>query len=295
MNFKEYRQKNGYSEKSIRVQDCHVNCFKNWGIRQNINPGDINYGQVLQFIDSERERGIENQSVIREINSIRIYFDYLLESGITAQNIIKRIRLRQSGKKVLPEILSPAQLEKIYQDFSSLPLWNHGTAIAKLLHQRNTLILGLMIYQGLDSGEIARLETGHINLSEGKIYIPSGRNSNSRTLKLQANQILPFKTYMEETRPTLLEKRDLQTSFLFPSKKSSDMVCKIVEAVKKIHPGLKDSRQIRASVIMNWLKTNNIRQVQYMIGHKSIRSTESYRGQDLTDLTKQLELFHPLR
>ena len=152
-----------------------------------------------------------------------------------------------------------------------------------------------MIYQGLDSGEIARLETGHFNLSEGKIYIPSGRNSNSRTLKLQAPQILPIKTYLEETRPELLEKRQQQTPYLFLSKKYSDMICKIVEVVKKIHPGLKDSRQLRASVIMNWLKINNIRHVQYMAGHKSIRSTESYRGQDLTNLTKQLELFHPLR
>jgi integrase/recombinase XerD len=295
MNFKEYRQKNGYSEKTIRVQDSHVNSFKTWCIKENINPGDINYVLALQFIDSERERGIERQSIIREINSIRIYFDYLQESGITSQNIIKRIRLRQSGKKVLPEILSPVQLEKIYQDFSSLPVWNHGTKTAKLLHQRNTVILGLLIYQGLDSGEIARLETGHVNLSEGKIYIPSGRNSNSRTLKLQANQIFPIKTYFEETRQDLLEKRKLQSPYLFPSKKPSDMICKIVEDVKKIYPQLKDSRQLRASVIMNWLKTNNIRQVQYMAGHKSIRSTESYRGQDLTDLTKQLELFHPLR
>ena len=295
MNFKEYRQKNGYSEKSIKVQDSHVNWFKNWCIRQNINPGDIIYNQVLQFIDSERERGIERQSIIREINSIRIYFDYLLESGITAQNIIKRFRIRQSGKKVLPEILSPAQLEKIYQGFISLPAWNHGTAVAKLLHQRNTVILGLMIYQGLDSGEIAKLETGQVNLGEGKIYIPSGRKSNSRTLRLQASQILPLKTYLEETRPELLEKRNQQTPYLFISKKYSDMICKIVEVVKKIHPGLKDSRQLGASVIMNWLKTNNIRQVQYMAGHKSIRSTESYRGQDLTDLTKQLELFHPLK
>jgi integrase/recombinase XerD len=152
-----------------------------------------------------------------------------------------------------------------------------------------------LIYQGLDSGEIARLETNNINFSEGRIYIPSGRKSNSRTLKLQAAQILPLKTYLEETRQELFEKRNLQSPYLFSSKKSSDMICKIVEAVKKIYPGLKDSRHIRASVIMNWLKTNNIRQVQYMSGHKSIRSTESYRGQDLTDLTKQLELFHPLK
>lgn len=82
---------------------------------------------------------------------------------------------------------------------------------------------------------------------------------------------------------------------MFTSKKSSDLVCKIVEAVKKIHPEIKDSRQLRTSVLMNWLKTNNIRQVQYMAGHKSIRSTESYQREDLTDLTKQLELFHPLK
>jgi integrase/recombinase XerD len=295
MSFKEYRQISGYSEKSIRVQDSHVNSFKSWCVRENIDPGEITYNQALKFIDSERERGIERQSIIREVNSIRIYFDYLLGSGIITQNVIKRIRIRQSGRKVIPDILSPAQLEKIYQDFYSLPEWNHGTAAAKILHQRNVVILGLMIYQGLDSGGIARLETGHVNLSEGKIYIPSGRKSSSRTLKLQANQILPLKTYLEETRPALLEKRELQSTYLFPSKKSSDLICKILEVVKRIHPEIKDSRQLRASVLMNWLKTNNIRQVQYMAGHKSIRSTESYRGQDLTDLTKQLELFHPLR
>jgi integrase/recombinase XerD len=295
MSFKEYRQRSGYSEKSIRVQDSHLSSFKSWCLRRNINPGDITYNQALKFIDSEKERGISRQSIIREINSIRIYFDYLQESGITHQNIIKRIRIRQNGKKVLPETLSTLQLEKIYQDFCNLPEWNHGTKAAKILHQRSTVILGLLIYQGLDSGEIARLETGHVNLNEGKIYIPSGRKSNSRTIRLQASQILPLKTYLEETRPALLEKRELQSTYLFPSKKSSDLVCKIVETVRKIHPEIKNSRQLRASVLMNWLKTNNIRQVQYMAGHKSIRSTESYRREDLTDLTKQLELFHPLR
>lgn len=295
MSFKEYRQKNGYADRSILVQNSHVNCFKSWCIRENINLSDITYNQALKFIDSERDRGISRQSIIREINSIRIYFDYLLESGTIKQNVIRRIRIRQSGKKVLPEILSPVQLEKIYQDFCTLPEWNHGTAVAKLLHQRNIVILGLMIYQGLDSGEISRLETSNLNLSEGKIYIPSGRKNTSRLLRLQAAQILPLKTYLEETRRKLLEKRNLQSTYLLPSKKSSDLVCKIVEAVKKIHPEIKDSRQLSSSVLMNWLKTNNIRQVQYMAGHKSIRSTEAYRREDLTDLTKQLELFHPLR
>lgn len=285
-SFDEYRNKNGYSAKSIRVQNSHVNRLKSWCINQNINLEEINYNQALQFIDSERQRGILNQSIIREINSIRIYFDYLLESGTVKQNIIKRIRIRQNGKKVIPETVTSQQLENIYHDFMNIPEWEHKTQTAKELHKRNVVLLGLLVYQGLTSGETAKLETNHINLAEGKIYIPSTRKSNARTLKLQANQILPIKTYIEEFRPS---------PYLFPTKKQSDMICKIVEQAKKNHPGIIDSRQIRTSVIMNWLKTNNIRQVQYMAGHKSIRSTEQYRTHDLTDLTKQLELFHPLR
>jgi site-specific recombinase XerD len=285
-SFEEYRNKNGYSAKSIRVQNSNVNRFKNWCINQNINLEEIDYNQALQFIDRERQRGILNQSIIREINSIRIYFDYLLEIGTIKQNVIKRIKIRQSVKKVIPETLSPQQLENIYLNFMNIPEWEHKTQTAKELHKRNVVILGLLVYQGLTSGETAKLETNHINLAEGKIYVPSTRKSSARTLKLQANQILPIKNYIEEFKPNL---------YLFPTKKQSDMICKIVEQAKKNHPEIIDSRQIRTSVIMTWLKTNNIRQVQYMAGHKSIRSTEQYRIHDLTDLTKQLELFHPLR
>lgn len=303
MNFKEYRQKNGYAEKTIKVQNSHLNRFNEWSIKQSISPENITYNEVLNFIDSQRNRNISKASVNRILNSVKIYFDYLVETKAIKQNIVRQIKLRNEGKRVLPELLSVEQLDKIYQDYCNIPQWQHKTEIAKLLHQRNIVILGLLIYQGLGSGEVIKLEITHINLSEGKIYIPSGRKKNTRTLKLQANQILPFKTYIEEIKPKLLEKRQIQSSYLFPSKKSSDMICKIVEQVKKIYPEtcgeqgrtIKDSRQLKASVIMNWLKQYNIRQVQYMAGHKSIRSTEQYRNQDLTDLSKQLDLFHPLK
>lgn len=295
MNFEEHRRKNGYSEKTIKTQNHHVKSFLNWCIVQSITPENISYSETLKFIDYERNRNISSASIIRALNSVKMYFDYLIVNKTIQHNIIRQIKLRNEGKKALPERLNAQQLETIYQSFSNVPEWSYKTATAKQLHQRNTVILGLLIYQGLDSGEVAKLEANHINLAEGKIYVPSALNSNARTLRLQAVQILPFKTYIEETRPQLLEKRNQQTPYLFPSKKYSDMICKITEQVKKTSPELKDSRQIRASVIMNWLKTNNIRQVQYMAGHKSIRSTEMYRNQDLTDLTKQLELFHPLK
>jgi len=296
MSFKRYRQAGGYSETSIRVQDSHVNQFLSWCMNEGIDPEQITYNQVLRFIDHERKRGIEHQSVTRMVNSIRIYFDYLVDTGAAAQNVIRQIRINQVGRRALPQILSQEQLNKIYHDFTNLPKWHHQSDRAKLIHQRNTVVLGLMIYQGLDSGQVARLELRHLNLEEGKIYIPSGRKSNARLLHLETMQVLPMKTYLDKIRLQLMGMQGQDpTDYLFPVKKSSEMVSRIISQVKRIDPEVSGSRQIRSSVIMGWLRQYNIRQVQYMAGHKSIRSTESYRLQDLTDLTRQLELFHPLR
>jgi len=295
-DFDTWRRIAGYSEKSIKGQNYHINHFQSWCNVQNINPESITYNQALQYIDSERERGIINQSIINIVGSIRIYFDYLVATGNIKQNIFKRIKIRKSGKKVLPETLSPQQLENVYQNFLTLPQWEHKTKTAKELHKRNVVVLGLLVYQGITSGETAKLETSHINLIEGKIYIPATRKGNARTLKLQANQILPLKSYIEELQVTSYKLQEFTPNpYLFPVKKHTDMISSILKQVKKQNPNIKDSRQLRASVIMNWLKGNNIRQVQYMAGHRSIVSTEEYRNQDLTDLAVQLELFHPLR
>jgi IS1 family transposase len=50
---------------------------------------------------------------------------------------------------------------------------------------------------------------------------------------------------------------------------------------------------IRVSVILNWLRQHNKRQVQYMAGHKYIHSTEMYEVQELESLTDALTKYHP--
>lgn len=294
-SFTIYRYKSGYSEKSIRVQDSHVKGFKRWCIREGIREQEITYGQVLEFISAERKRGLSNQSIIREINSVRIYFDFLIESTGIAHNVIRRIKIRQSGMMLLPEVITPEALDKIYQDYLNYPSWKHHSKGTALLHQRNTVILGLLIYQGITTGELAKMEPRNVNLEKGTVYVPSTRKSTPRILVLHANQMIPLKTYLERTRRNLPKAPDLATAYLLiPVKKHSTLVSSIIHQVKRQHPEIESSRHIRSSVIMNWFLSNNLRQVQYMAGHKSIRSTEAYRRQDISNLTRQLELFHPL-
>ena len=44
--------------------------------------------------------------------------------------------------------------------------------------------------------------------------------------------------------------------------------------LKRIYPEIKNAGQIRQSVITHWLKTHNLREVQYMAGHRWVSSTD---------------------
>ncbi|MEX2595998.1 MAG: hypothetical protein WEC59_03635 [Salibacteraceae bacterium] len=47
-------------------------------------------------------------------------------------------------------------------------------------------------------------------------------------------------------------------------------------------------------MIVHRLKNYNLRQAQYMAGHKYISSTKAYLVNDLDDLQKDIEQFHPI-
>lgn len=295
MNFRDYQQQQKYSPRSIEKHEHHLEGFKNWCIVHTKDYQGIDYQSLLDFVKYQKTRNIRDVSINQWLNSISIYYDYLVSMGKVEYNTVREVRIRCNEKRVLQEILTSRQLDEIYHDFASRPPWSFGNEKIRLLHKRNQVILGLMIYQGLIVGELERLEVSHVNLGQCKIYIPSSRRSACRTLKLQAIQVIPMQHYIHEVRSQLLQKRGIATEKLFYDKKFNDLVCRIIQEAKGVNPLIESSSQVHASVLMNWLKQYNIRQVQYMAGHRSIRSTERYKKEDLQDLTTQLTKYHPLQ
>ena len=70
---------------------------------------------------------------------------------------------------------------------------------------------------------------------------------------------------------------------------------RIKKMINRYELRLNKMAQIRASVITNWLQHYNLREVQYMAGHKYVSSTERYRTDNLENLQKELEKYHPLK
>ena len=66
-------------------------------------------------------------------------------------------------------------------------------------------------------------------------------------------------------------------------------------AIKKIHPKITSGKTIRSTIIAEWLKTKDIRIVQYMAGHRWVSSTERYNVFNLQELKDSLKKHHPLK
>ena len=124
-----------------------------------------------------------------------------------------------------------------------------------LKDKRDKVIIGLFIYQGVKKEEIEKLVLTDLKLREGKIEIPGGRRSNSRELPLEAHQVIELYDYMQQVRPQIAGKRDTGEK-LFPTLKRGAIIHgrPLLLALQKINPKLKDLNQIRASVIIKWLR-----------------------------------------
>jgi len=194
------------------------------------------------------------------------------------------------------DIFSPIELESVYHKFTTTPPITHHK-LKDLEHQRDAVMLGLLIYQGITAQEIIKLQPADIKLRQGQIEIPGGRKSNSRELKLEAVQILDIQEYLIKTRNEILQATGKESEQLFISIGTSsglhNTIRKFTETIRKQTPRIQDLLQIRASVIVKWLKNYNLRQTQYMAGHRYVSSTEKYKLNDLRDLQEDINKFHP--
>ncbi|WP_188467913.1 tyrosine-type recombinase/integrase, partial [Marivirga lumbricoides] len=165
----------------------------------------------------------------------------------------------------------------------------------------------MLVYQGLKTSELYKLEVKDINLREGKLNVPGGVRSNGREMKLEPHQVMDIYDYVLKIRGEFIAmnpKRKYQTKEasdrLFiaeggnkPARGLSILMTQVMIKARKINPSVLNAKQIRTSVITKWLKMYNLREVQHLAGHRYISSTESYLQNDMEGLQEEVQQFHP--
>ncbi len=288
MDFKEYLEKKQFSVNTIKGYLKALKNLFNWLESEDIKPEKVSYADLLAFVRYATNKGNSKRHINQQLTVIRHYFNYLIKIGKTKDNVAEGLFIKGVSRRLPHDLLDEETLYKIYENYP----------VEGLAGKRNKVILGIMIYQGLSTEEISKLEAEHIQLKEGKIYVPGGRRSNSRILPLAAHQVLELKDYMEKTLPLILQVAEKETNKIFISLAKSqylnNTMMGLIGRIKKYAPEVKSIKQIRMSVITYWLEKSNLREVQYMAGHRYVSSTERYLLTSLDDLQNDLNEFHPL-
>ena len=288
-HFEQWLNARGYKLDTVRGFVTGAAIFLKWCDDENLQPGAAVYTDVLAYINHCHAKGNAKHTINQKLNALKHFYNCSMEKGSRKDNPVAELRIRNTIRKQPHDLLSKEELKNIYTNYPATGITG----------KRNKAMLGLLIYQGITTAELATLETTDIKLEEGKIYVPSAARSNSRILSLEAQQVIQLQNYLMTVRPVLLAIAEKQTEKLFlsigKSKRLSNSYSRMLNTMRKMNASVKDLKQVRASVITNWLKEHGIRQAQYMTGHKYVSSTERYRTDKLESLQEQLENLHPLQ
>lgn len=302
--FNEWLTIKGYTSSTVQGLCKTVTYFINWIEPQNIAAENVSYNDVLAYINYKRKQGNKPRTLILITNALNHFYRFLQSEHELTENPVTNVQIKGIKRKVLQEILTPEELENIYKSFNAEKrTYQKGKIVPpqtnnELARRRNKIILGLIIYQGIRTEELAKLELPDLQLREGKINILGSKRIEGRILKLEAHQIYDLMDYLHDIRKRILEATGKQTNKVFISVGTSlnfnNIMQKLIKTIQAEHPKIKDIQQIRTSVITNWLKVHNLRKVQYMAGHRYVSSTEAYQINNIEELQDDIKKYHPI-
>jgi len=259
--------------------------------KKGIIPEQATYTQIMDYLRYLRKK-IKSGKINCSLYALKHYYSYLLSEGIRADHPCKSITLRDKPSKDI-------QLQDLFTT-AELSLLLERKERYVLLRNRNRIIVSLLIYQGLTSGEITRLAVASINLEQGTIQISEARKTNGRTLKLESKQIYWLMCYLQEDRQQLLQgnkSHQLLISHIGGRPLTVEGISSLIDTLKYHYPNKQlNAKTIRQSVIANLLKSGaDLRVVQAFAGHKYPSTTERYKQTEVEELKNQILKYHPLR
>lgn len=287
--FKLYLQSRNYRLSSVTKMVNGLKLYFEWLILENLDPIDIKHNDLIAYINFNKEQGNVVRTINHKLKSVKLYYNLLQSENIIEFNPCLDLRVKGAIKRKPHDLLEYEVLQELYKVFPS-----HG-----LEHKRAKIILGLLIFQGLKTENVNRLQVQDVKLEEGIVSISPGARTSGRDLILSSAQILQLQAYIIQVRPALLKQYNKVSNDLIITNEVENSIGNtmkyLVQLMKKVNPNVKAVKQIRASVITYWLSKYHVREVQYKAGHRYVSSTEHYQINKLESLQEQIDKFHPLK
>ncbi|MDE7305118.1 MAG: site-specific tyrosine recombinase XerD [Alistipes sp.] len=262
--------------------------FAHFILRQwDVGPRKVEREMVERYMGLLYEQGCEKTSQARRLSGIRSFFNFLLLDEKIDASPAEFIASPKFGRQ-LPDVLTTAEIDRL--------IGSIDTATPK--GRRDTAMLEVLYSCGLRVSELTSLRLSDLFFGEGYIRV-IGKGDKQRLVPVSAAARDKIQCWLDDRRTMDTTGRDREIVFLNNrgSRLTRVMVFTIIRQAalragidKRISP-----HTFRHSFATHLLEGGaSIRQVQEMLGHESILTTEIYTHLDNEHLRRTVEEHLPL-
>lgn len=250
-------------------------------------PEAVTAAHIDAFLARLYGEGAARSTQARVLSGIKSFFNYLLLNDRIESLPTEFTDTPKIGRK-LPDVLSIDEIGRILDTFDLSARFGH----------RNKAMVETLYSCGLRVSELVTLRLGDLFFDDGFIRV-IGKGDKQRLVPVSGQAMQLIGLYLDQRRTQQVDARNADIVFLNNKGRALTrvMVFHIIREAartagiaKRISP-----HTFRHSFATHLLEGGaSIRQVQEMLGHESILTTEIYTHLESESLRRSVELHHPL-
>ena len=276
------------AENSVLAYQRDVRRFHQWLAGAELQIPTLSIRELSDFVGWLHQLKLAPASIARHIVAVRMFFRYLQLEGILRENLAELLGSQKLWERI-PEVLSPTMVQRFLE--SPRPrdtYWRRDRALLELLYAT-----------GCRASELSNLRCRDLHLNEG-YCLCHGKGGKQRLTPLGRAAREAVKDYLENERSMLAESATSPPEWLLLSRRGRRLRREAIwELVKKYArragiPASISPHSLRHSFATHLLAGGaDLRQVQEMLGHASIQTTQIYTHVDQSRLKRVHQAFHP--
>jgi integrase/recombinase XerD len=249
------------------------------------NMVDITPEHLEQYLEKLGTGPYRDTSIRRKVAALKVFFRYLEEKGVVNESPARKLKIKRPVENRIPTVLSPREVRSLLaapkeqiEELSPSRDHSPGGRNRYFCAIRDNLILELLFSTGIRIGELVALNVSDVDFENRQIHI-TGRATRGRSVALTSDVVVvALRTYID-----LRSERSLETPALFVGRSGTRLTIYSIENIFKKHVRLAEiKRHITPHALRHTMAAMlvssgaDIREVQEILGHASILSTQVY-------------------
>lgn len=249
---------------------------------------DLTIQDLGDYVSWLHGKDFKPATLARHLVSLKVFFRYLQLEGVLEENRAELLGSQRLWERV-PHVLSPEQIDALLTSpGEDDPYWRRDRALLELLYAT-----------GCRASELSNLKLEDVHLEDG-YCLCRGKGDKERLVPLGKRAVEAFRDWVAKERSELAARVERAPAWALLSYRGRRLRReRIWELLKRYvarigAPSSVSPHTLRHSFATHLLAGGaDLRQVQEMLGHASIATTQIYTHVDMSRLKAIHKKFHP--